>query len=123
MALSTTETAGFLDQFGQLLQGNKSTLLDGGLDVTNWITDTVDTREGIIAKDAEKDAARAISKVKTKESETANTNAYKKTSTRLDAVIGVLGKDTPAGKQAARLRSTLNQKPRNRANNQTGSQS
>lgn len=121
MALSTTETAGFLDQFAQLLQGSKDTLNAGGLDVTNWITDTVNLRTGVITKDAEKDAARAVSKVKTKESETANKTAYKTTSTRLDAVIGVLGKDTPAGKQAARLRSSLNQKPRNTTNNQTNS--
>ena len=117
MALSTTETVGFLDQFIQLMQDSKAVLKTGGLDVADWITDTGNLKNDAVTKDAEKDALRAASKAKTKESETANTTAYKKTSTRLDAVIGVLGKDTPAGKQAARLRSSLNPKQRNAVNN------
>jgi hypothetical protein len=117
MALSTTETVGLLDQFIQLMQNNKDVLKDGGLDVTNWITNTGELKNDAVTKDAEKDALRAASKAKTKESQTANTTAYKKTSTRLDAVIGVLGKDTPAGKQAARLRSSLNPRQKNKPDN------
>lgn len=118
MALSTTETVGFLDQFIQLLQSNKEVLKTGGLDVTNWITNTGELKNDSVVKDGEKDALKAASKAKTKESDTANKVAYKTTSTRLDAVIGVLGKDTPAGKQAGRLRSSLNTKPRNTPDNQ-----
>lgn len=118
MALSTTETVGFLDQLSQLMRNSKDALKIGGLDVTNWITDTDDSKNGCLEKDAEKDALKAASKAKTKESETANTTAYKKGSTRLDSIIGVLGKDTPEGKQAARLRSSLNPRAKKKTNNQ-----
>lgn len=113
MALSTTETVGFLDQVNQLMRNNQDALRTGGLDVANWITDTDTLKNDSLTKDAEKDALRAASKAKTQESNAANKTAYKKTSTRLDAIIGVLGKDTPAGKQAARLRTSLN--PRSRS--------
>jgi hypothetical protein len=79
------------------------------------------SKNGCLTKDAEKDALKAASKAKTKESEVANLSAYKTGSTRLDAVIGVLGKDTPEGKQAARLRSSLNSKSKPRTNNQNNS--
>lgn len=119
MALSTTETVGFLDQLNQLMRNSKEALKTGGLDVTNWITDTDNSKNDCLEKDAEKDALKAASKAKTKESETANAVAYKTASSRLDSMIGVLGKDTPAAKQAARLRSSLTSKSRNRAANQT----
>ena len=113
MALSTTETVGFLDQVNQLMRNNQDVLRQGGLDVASWITDTDTLKGDSLTKDAEKDALRAASKTKTQESNAANKLAYKATSTRLDAIIGVLGKDTAAGKQAARLRTSLN--PRNKS--------
>ncbi|MGC2238742.1 MAG: hypothetical protein WA584_21485 [Pyrinomonadaceae bacterium] len=118
MALATTETVGFLDQLNQLMRNSKDALKTGGLDVTNWITDTENSKKGCVEKDAEKDALKAASKAKTKESETANLSAYKTGSTRLDAVIGVLGKDTPEGKQASRLRSSLNTKSKPKTDKQ-----
>jgi bifunctional pyridoxal-dependent enzyme with beta-cystathionase and maltose regulon repressor activities len=108
MAHSTAEIAGFLDQVGQLMQSGKDTYAAGGLNVTSWITRNANSKNNIITKDAEKDALKAASKAKTKESDDANLAAYKEGSTMLDALIGVLGKDTPAAKQAARLRSSLN---------------
>jgi len=118
MATSTTEIVGFLDQIKQLMVNNKDVLKTGGLDVTNWITDTDVMKDDSLTKDAEKDALKAASKAKTQESNAANALAYKKASTRLDAIIGVLGKDTPAGKQAARLRSSLTPRGRKGGNNQ-----
>lgn len=123
MALSTTETVGFLDQVNQLMRNNQTALKAGGLDVTNWITETDDLKNDSLTKDAEKDALKAASKAKTQESNAANSTAYKKTSTRLDAIIGVLGKDTSEGKQAARLRSSLTAKnSRSEANKSNNSQ-
>lgn len=118
MATSTTEIVGFLDQIKQLMVNNKDVLKTGGLDVTNWITDTDAMKDDSLTKDAEKDALKAASKAKTQESNAANALAYKTASTRLDAIIGVLGKDTPAGKQAARLRSSLVPRGRRGGNRQ-----
>jgi len=119
MALSTTETVGFLEQLMQLMETNKAALGAGGLDVTSWITDTDEQKDTVVVKDGEKNALRAASKAKTKESQAANSIAYKTGSTRLDAIVGVLGKDTPAGKQAARLRSSLNPRHKSNTNNIT----
>ena len=107
MSISTTETVGFCNQFVQLLQDNKDDLKAKGLDVTDWITETNSLKDDAVAKDAEQDAMRAAAKMKTQEAQASNALAYKTTSTRLDAVIGVLGKDTAIAKQASRLRSGL----------------
>jgi hypothetical protein len=107
MAQSTTETIGFCNQFIQLIQDNTAELKTKGLDVSNWIPELTALKDDTVAKDAEQDAARAISKTKTKEANDSADLCYKTTSSRLDAVMGVLGKDTPTAKQAARLRSSL----------------
>lgn len=118
MANSTTEIVGFIDQVKQLMVNNKDVLMEGGLDVTTWISDSDDMRDDSVTLDAEKDALKAASKAKTQQSNAANSRHYKKTSTRLDAIIGVLGKDTPAGKQAARLRTSLVPRGRRGGNDQ-----
>lgn len=107
MSASTTEIIGFCEQVAQLLQDNKTDLKDKGLDVTEWVPEIVALKTDAVTKDAEQDDMRAATKVKTKESQTARKLAYKTASTRLDAVIGVLGKDTPLAKQARRLRSSI----------------
>ncbi len=117
MSISITETIGFCEQVAQLLQDNKTDLQTKGLDVTNWITEITAQKDDTLSKDAEKDDLRAATKAKTKETQTAANLAYNTASTKLDAVIGVLGKTTPLAKQAARLRSSLNKKSKPNANN------
>ncbi|HRH41431.1 MAG TPA: hypothetical protein PKY82_07265 [Pyrinomonadaceae bacterium] len=107
MSMTNTEIFGFSSQFIQLLQDNKTDLQTKGLDVTNWITELSDQRDDAVGRDRALDDMRAALKVKTAETNTAVTLVYKNSSTRLDAVIGVLGKDTPLAKQAARLRSSI----------------
>ncbi|HEX8370033.1 MAG TPA: hypothetical protein VF604_15910 [Pyrinomonadaceae bacterium] len=107
MPASTTEIIGFCDQLVQLLQDNQADLQTKGLDVTLWVTEIDALKSDAVTRDAEKDDLRAAAKTKTKESQIATKLAYKTASTRLDAVIGVLGKDTPSAKQAGRLRSSI----------------
>jgi len=107
MSASTTETIGFCNQFVRLLQDNKDDLQTKGLDVSNWITEVNNLKDDAVSKDAEQDDLKAAAKAKTKEAQAAKNLAYKTASTRLDAVMGVLGKDTPLAKQAARLRSSI----------------
>jgi len=107
MSASTTEVIGFCNQLVQLFQDNKTDLQTKGLDVTNWITEIDALNDDTVTKDAEQDDLRAALTTKTKETQIAKQLAYKTASTRLDAVIGVLGKDTPLAKQAARLRSSI----------------
>lgn len=107
MPLSTAETIGFANQFVQLIEDNKELLQEKGLDVSTWITEIKTLNSSAISKDAILDDARAAMKIKTTEAADATKLVYKTSSTRLDAVIGVLGKDTPLAKQVARLRSDL----------------
>jgi hypothetical protein len=112
MSATTAEIIGFCNQFTQLLEDNKTDLKDKGLDVTNWITEINSLKDDAVTKDAQQDQMRAAAKAKAKEAQDARKFAYKTTSSRLDAVIGVLGKDTPAAKEAARLRSSINRQKR-----------
>lgn len=107
MSLSTAETIGFTNQFIQFLQDNQAELQTKGLDVSAWITEIAALNNDAVTKDGAQDDARTILKARTAESQEATKLVYKTSSTRLDAVIGVLGKDTPIAKQAARLRSSL----------------
>lgn len=117
MSISTTETVGFCNQFVQLMQDNKDDLKAKGLDVANWITELNALKDDAVTKDADQDALRAAAKEKTREAQEANRLAYKTASTRLDAVIGVLGKDTSLAKQASRLRSSLIKQSKARTEN------
>ena len=107
MSVSTTETIGFCSQFTQFLQDNQAALQPQGLDVTDWITELTTLKNTAVAKDAEQDDLRVALKAKTTETQEAVKLTYQRCSTRLDAVIGVLGKTTPIAKQASRLRSSL----------------
>jgi hypothetical protein len=107
MSASTTEIIGFCDQLVQLLQDNKDDLKTKGLDVTNWDTEIDALKADTVTKITEQDNLVAAKKTKTKEVQAAAKLTYKTASTRLDAVIAVLGKDTPLAKQAGRLRSSI----------------
>lgn len=121
MSISTTETVGFCDQFVRLMQDNKDDLKAKGLDVASWITEISSLKDDAVTKDAEQDAMRAAAKEKTRQAQDANRLAYKTASTRLDAVIGVLGKDTALAKQASRLRSGIIKQSKPKTENKVNS--
>ena len=107
MALSTTETIGFANQFIQLIQDNKDSLQAKGLDVSSWITDENNLKDVAVTETTKQDDMAAAAKVQTQVAQTAVKLLYDTTSTRLDATMGVLGKSTPLAKQAGKLRSGL----------------
>jgi hypothetical protein len=110
--MTHTETIGFCSQVAQFLGENKANLQASGLDVTAWIPEINGKRDTAVAKNGEQDELRVQLKNKTVEATDANDDAYKTASTRLDAAIGVLGKTTSGGKQAAKIRSSINRKPK-----------
>lgn len=116
MALSTTETIGFADQFIQLIQDNKGLLQEKGLDVSSWISNETELKNTAVAETAKQDDMEAAAKAQTRVAQTAVKTLYDTTSTRLDAVMGVLGKSTPLAKQASRLRSSLIKQSKNKKN-------
>lgn len=112
MSLSTTEIIGLCEQFIQLLQNYKTELKAKGLDVTDWIENLENQKNDVVTIEGERDSLKAAAKVKTTQLQTAGKGAYKTVSTMVDAVVGVLGKDTPAAKETARLRSSLLPQPK-----------
>lgn len=111
MAMTTTETLGFLEGLLQYLTVNQGALAAKGLTVTNWITELETQRDTAVAKNTQQESMKAQLRTLTHDTETALTIAYNNGSTKLDAIIGVLGKTTEEGKQVARLRSDIRRDP------------
>lgn len=111
MALTTTETLGFIDAVIEFLENNQAALLAAGLNVSTWITDLQALKADLLTKNDQQEALKAALRTKTNEVIAAQTTAYNSTSTKLDATIGVLGKTTELGKQAARIRSDIRRGP------------
>jgi hypothetical protein len=107
MAVSITETIGFCDQFRQFLENNKAALREKGLDVTDWITNTNDLKNSAVTETTRQDEMDVAARAQTKIAQAATKLAYDTTSTRVDAVMGVLGKSTPLAKEVGKLRSGI----------------
>ena len=107
MAVSITETIGFRDQFRQFIENNQAALLAKGLDVTSWITDTNNLKNSAVTETTKQDEMDVAARVQTKVAQAATKLAYDTTSTRIDAVMGVLGKNTPLAKEVGKLRSGI----------------
>jgi hypothetical protein len=108
MAVSQAETIGFADQFKQVLQDNKEECLENGLDVTGWITDVESQKDDAVLQIGKQDELQAATKAQTKITDASVGLLYGTTSSRLDAVMGVLGKKTARAKQIGKLRSAIN---------------
>lgn len=108
MAVSNTETVGFADQVIQLMQDNAVDLKEKGLDVANWITELTGEKNAAVTEGGKQDEMQAALKAQTVTSKNAHKTLYNSGSTKLDAITGVLGKNTPQAKQAAKLRSAVN---------------
>ncbi len=111
MALTTTESLGFTDGVIEFLTNNQAALLAAGLDVSTYITQLGTQKEDAVTKNDQQEALKAQLRTKTDETNAALSTLYNNTSTKLDAVIGVLGKTTELGRQAARLRSDIRRGP------------
>ena len=111
MSLTTTETFGFVDSVITFLESNKPALLALGLDVTAWIAELQTQKQAAVAKNNEQEAAKAHLRTLTGAVDGLLGTVYGNTSTKLDAAIGVIGKTTELGKQAARLRSDIRRGP------------
>ena len=107
MSMSNAKVFGLTDQVIQLMKDNQADLLAEGLDVTNKITELGGLRDTGVAEAQKQDDMEVAAKGQTKVANTAKNKCYTKTSSALDSVISTLGKTTDAGKQAAKIRSSL----------------
>lgn len=108
MAISNTEKIGFANQLIQLMQDNAAVLKDGGLEVASWVTQVTGQRDNAVVEGGKQDEAQAAVKEQTKKSKDAHDLLYSNSSTKLDAIMGVLGKSSAVAKQAGKLRSSIN---------------
>lgn len=107
MSITNTETVGLADQFIQFLKDNKSLIQESNLDVTNWITQDGALKADAVIQIAKQDDLDTAKKVQTKVANASVKTLYDSVSTHIDAVSGVLGKNSPAAKQLKSLRSSL----------------
>jgi hypothetical protein len=103
--MTTTEVIGFCDQVIEFVAKNQAAIEAKGINVGAWMADIGALKQTAVERDAEQETLKAQLKAKTAETKAALNAAYAETSTRLDAMIGALGKGTPLAKQAAKIRS------------------
>ena len=78
-----------------------------GLTVTQWITQGATLKTDAVTKNDEQEAAKAALKTKTATTDAALQALYDFYSTKLDAMAGVLGKNSNKAKSLLRLRSDI----------------
>jgi hypothetical protein len=105
--MTTTEVVGFCDNLLEFMDKNQAAVEAAGVTVTAWKIELGKLKQDAVAKNAEQEALKAQLRVKTAETKAALNTAYTGASSKLDAMIGALGKGTPLAKQAAKLRSSV----------------
>ena len=110
-SLTTTEVLGFCTSVGQAMTTHKALLLTKKLDVADWQTELADEQETAAEADSAQETLKANLKVQTEATAAALDAAYASASTKLDAMIGAVGKTSELGKQLARLRSSIRRGP------------
>ena len=112
MSMTTTETLGFTEGVIEFMTSNQAELLAAGLDVSTSLTLLGTLKGNAVTSNCRQEGLKVQLKTATAETETALGTLYDTTSTKLDAVIGVLGKTSELAKQAAKLRSDIRRGPR-----------
>jgi hypothetical protein len=121
MAMTNTETIGFCESLVEFMKTNLTTLQSSGLNVESWITEVGNLKSQAVTDNNEQEALKARLREKTKVTEISVKTAYNTASTRLDAIIGTLGKTTELGKQAAKIRSRIKSGSKTKSTKKTGS--
>jgi len=106
-SMTTTEVLGFCENVLQFMKDNQSALEDCGLTMTKWLTELGGLAQTAVEQNGKQEQLKAELKTQSDATDMALDAAYKSASTKLDAMIGTLGKGTPLAKQAARLRSDV----------------
>ena len=110
-SLTTTEVLGFCTSVAQALEDNKALLLTKKVDVTDWIPELDAEKKAAVAADSEQEKRKTALKKQTQLTEAALNTAYNSASSKLDTIIGTVGKTTAQGRQLAKLRSAIRRGP------------
>ena len=121
MNFTTTEVFGFSESLIEFIRNSAADLSGKGINVEAWLAELEEKKKSAVTLNDEQEKAKAGMKELTSRSQDAVEVLYDISSTRLDAVIGALGKKTELGKQAAKIRSGVRSKKRTK-NNGNGQQ-
>lgn len=116
--MTTTEVFGFCDSVFEFMKQNEKVVTAAGISIATWQTEVDALKQDAVTKNAEQEELKRLLTEKTEETEAALDAAYKNASSKLDALVGALGKTTPLAKQAAKIRSdvlTAKRKPKKSA--------
>jgi cAMP phosphodiesterase len=97
------------------MKSNKALLQESGLSIEPWINEADRYKAEAVRNNDEQEAMKAKLREKTKVTDASLKKAYEYSSSKLDAMIGTIGKTSELGKQAAKLRSKINAKKKPKA--------
>ncbi|MFH0977260.1 MAG: hypothetical protein V1874_15885 [Spirochaetota bacterium] len=107
MVFSTTEVFGFSESLIEFIRNSAAVLTEKGINTEAWLTELDERKKAAVSLNDEQEKMKASMKELTARSQQSVNILYDAASTRLDAIIGALGKKTESGKQAAKIRSKV----------------
>lgn len=107
MNFSTTEVFGFSEALIESMRNSKEELTGKGINVDAWIADLEEKKKSALSLNDEQDKMKAALKYQTIMVQVAVGSLYDTSSSKLDAVIGAVGKKSELGKQVAKIRSKV----------------
>jgi len=107
MNFSTTEVFGFSEALIESMRNSKEELTGKGINVDAWVADLEEKKKSALSLNDEQDKMKAALKYQTNMVQIAVGALYDTSSSKLDAVIGAVGKKSELGKQVAKIRSKV----------------
>jgi hypothetical protein len=107
MAFTTTEVFGFSDSLIEFIRNSVTELSGLGINSEAWLAELEEKKKTAVSLNDEQEKMKASMKNLTANTRQAVNILYDISSTKLDAVIGAVGKKTELGKQAAKIRSKV----------------
>ena len=107
MALNYADKLSFSETMAELMEQNKKELETAGFTVESRIKELRDFNKTSVAEDAKQEKMKADLVKQTQVTVNALNSSYEFASTNLDAMVGVLGKDTPLAKRLRKLREQM----------------
>ncbi len=107
MNFSATEVFGFSDSLMEFIRNSYDEFSDLGINVGAWLTELEEKKQNAEYITGEQEKMKAVMNDLTARTQQSVSTLYDISSTRLDAVIGVVGKKTELGKQAVKIRNKV----------------
>lgn len=109
MALSFTEKLGFLREVAEFMEKNSDALKKAGFDAVSRLKDQKIKNDSVASANEKQESLKAQLHEQTKIVNSSMRDAYVTASGNLDAMSGVLSKDSETSKVLRRLRSKVSQ--------------